>query len=70
MKNLLMVVAFLGLSSIAIACPCKEASAECPDCGKAKVESTKEYKGKKIINGKSVECEKCAKKDTSGVKED
>ncbi|WP_457628532.1 hypothetical protein [Persephonella sp.] len=70
MRNLLMALAFLGLSSVALACPCKQAAAGCPDCGKTKVEAPEGYKGKEIVGGKKVECEKCAKKDTSGVKKD
>jgi len=70
MKNLLMALAFLGLSSIALACPCKQAAAGCPDCGKVKAESREDYKGKEVIGGKKIKCEKCAKKDTSKVKKD
>ncbi|NPA57675.1 MAG: hypothetical protein GXN94_00120 [Aquificae bacterium] len=70
MKNLLMALLFLGFTSLAFACPCNQASSDCPGCGKAKTQASDSYKDKKIYTNKA-NCPKCAKKDAEGkVKKD
>ncbi|WP_457626610.1 hypothetical protein [Persephonella sp.] len=59
MKNILMVLAFLGFSSFVLACPCKERmEVKCPECNSVSMED-EAHKGKELIDSEKPKCEKC-----------
>ncbi|SNZ09030.1 hypothetical protein SAMN06265182_1457 [Persephonella hydrogeniphila] len=70
MRNILMALAFLGFSSFALACPCKEKmELKCPEC-KSMSMKDEAYKDKKLTGSDKPKCEKCEKVKKEESKED